>query len=175
MAVFAQPTPDENLVAGWNNQGNFTGASTLGIPGAGFAQSGAVPTVTNVGQASAGTPQPPGAENIGSENAGSQTVSVLTNGSYSVTPNTSMTTTATLPVPTTAGVQQPFGVSANASVIGAAVTSIAVAPFTTGTPAYTTVATFTASANAVTVTVPPGGFIKTGGASATSVTYTPTF
>jgi hypothetical protein len=36
------------------------------------------------------------------------------------------------------------------------------------------VATFTASANAVSVSVPPGGFIKTGGANATAVVYTPT-
>jgi hypothetical protein len=38
---------------------------------------------------------------------------------------------------------------------------------------YTTVATFTASANPVTVSVPPGGYIKAT-PSATAVIYTPT-
>jgi hypothetical protein len=166
MAQFAQPTPDENLVAGWTVQGN------TGSPG--YAQAAALPVTTVVGQAGAGLPNPPGAGNIGSENSGSYASSILTNGSYAITPTTSVSQTATTPVPTTAGVQQPFGVNVMASVTGASVTSIAVAPFTTGTPSYTTVATFTASANAVSVSVPPGGFIKTGGANATAVVYTPT-
>lgn len=166
MAQFAQPTPDENLVPGWNVQAN------TGSPG--FAQSGVVPVTANVGQAGAGLPNPPGASNIGSQNSSAYSESVLTNGSYAVTPTTTLSQVATLPVPTTTGVQQPFGVNTQAAVTGASVTSIAVAPFTTGTPAYTTVATFTASANAVTVSVPPGGFIKTGGANATAVSYTPT-
>ena len=165
MAQFAAPTPDENLVPGWQVQGNAP---------LGFAQSGVIPAVTTAGQANAGLPYPPGAENVGAENSGSQSVSVLTNGSYSVGPNTSLANSATLPLPTTTGVQQPYGVNTQAAVTGASMTGLMVAPFTTGTPAYTTVATFTASANAVTVSIPPGGFIKTVGANATAVVYTPT-
>jgi len=166
MAPFAQPTPDENLVQGWNVQGNFAATST-GVPGAGFAQPAAIGPVANVGQASAG----------GNSQAGGVApfeTNVLVNGSYSVSPTTSLLQSAAAPIPTTAGVQQPYGVNTLAAVTGASVTSIAVAPFTTGTPVYTTVATFTASANAVTVSIPPGGFIKTGGANATAVVYTPT-
>lgn len=158
MAQFAIPTPDENLVSGWQVQGNAP---------AGFAQTGVVPAVTIAGQSLAG----------GNAQAGGVApyqTDVLVNGSYSLTPNTSMLNSATTPVPTTSGVQQPYGVVSQAAVTGASVTGIQVAPFTTGTPSYTTVATFTASANAVTVAVPPAGFIKTVGASATAVVYTPT-
>jgi hypothetical protein len=171
--------PDENLVPGWNSQGNFALASTVGTPGQGYATSGAVPASANLSaslQASSGLPQPPGALNIGAENSGSQGVPVLTNPGYA-DGNTLMTVSATSPNVTTAGVQQPFGVSANAAIITpTGITAIAVAPFTLGTPSYTNVWTGTSvAAAAVTVTVPPAGFVKTVGANATSVTYTPTF
>jgi hypothetical protein len=174
MAQFAQQTPDENLSPGWTVQGTGSAQATTGIPGEGYAVSGVVPAATNVGQTSAGFPNPPGAGNIDSENSGSYTSQILVNGSYSVSPTTNLSTTATLPLPTTTGVQQPYGVNTSAAVTGAAVTSVAVAPFTTGTPVYTTVFTGTASANPILVSVPPGGWVKTVGGNATAVVYTPT-
>lgn len=167
MAQFAQPTPDENLVPGWNVQGNTT---------AGYAQSAPIPYVTNVGQATAGLPNPPGAANVGGENSGAYGVSALQNGSYSATPTTGLTQTATTPVPSTAGVQNPYGVNTTATiVIPTGVTAISVAPFTTGTPAYTAVWSGTSAAGQiVVVSIPPAGWVKMTGAAATSVTYTPT-
>lgn len=167
MAQFAQPTPDENLVQGWTVQGN------TGSPG--YAQAAALPVTTVVGQAGAGLPNPPGAENIGSENSGSYASSVLTNGSYAVTPSTSLTQTTTTSTSTTGtnGIQNPYGVNALATVEGASVTNILTAPFTTGTPTFTQAWAGTDTSSGVQVSVPPAGFLKTTGAS-TSVVWVPT-
>lgn len=180
MAPFAQPTPDENLINGWNVQGNFTAAATVGIPGAGFAQAALTPAVTVQGQTSAGFPNPPGAGNVGSENSAAYTSQILVNGSYSASPTTSLSQTATAPLPVTAnGVQQPYGVNTTAAITGASITSIKTAPFqasgvpATGSGVWTTVWTGTASGNPISVSVPPAGYILTVGGNATAVVYTP--
>ena len=173
MATFAQPTPDENLVPGWNVQANAP---------AGFAQAAPVPTTTVVGQAGAGFPNPPGAGNIGSENSAAYTTSALANGSYSLTPTTSLSASLTSPNVTTAGVQQPFGVNAIATlVVPVSVTAIYTAPFqSTGQPSGTSapwVQVWTGTSTAgqvIQINVPPAGYVKIVGANATSVTYTPT-
>lgn len=80
MAIFAQPTPDLNLVPGWDVQG--TGAAGNPGPDApGYGQAGNIGSVTVNAQAGAGTPQPP---NTGTGSAASNAESVLTNGSYTV-------------------------------------------------------------------------------------------
>lgn len=175
MAQFAQQTPDENLVQGWTVQGNIiTGGVT------GYAQAAPVPVTTNVGQAGAGLPNPPLAENIGSENSGAYGASVLNNGSYSVTPNTSTTAApVTTPVPGLTAAQQPFGVNATAYiVIPSTVTGVYVAPFSTTAPSGTgspwVLVSAGGVAETVTATVPPAGWIKTTGVAATSVSYVPT-
>ena len=162
MAQFAIPTPDENLTPGWNVQGNFTGASTLGIPGAGFAQAGVTPPAVALSasyQASAGFPQPPGALNIGSENSGSQTVSVLTDPGYSVASGTILGTITSPSVPaTTVAASNPSGLTSLVTITGGTVTVVSTAPFNaagSGSATFTQVA-----AGPGTVTVPPAGYIK---------------
>lgn len=152
MAQFAQPTPDENLVPGWQVQSN--------VP-AGFAQAGVAPTPSTLtGQANAGFPQPPGALNIGAENSGSQTASVLSNPGYADGQNTMLGTITAPTVPaTTVAAQNPSGLAAIVTVTGGTVTGVATAPWVpggSGSATFTTVATATPA----TVTVPPGGWIK---------------
>jgi hypothetical protein len=172
MAIFAQPTPDENLSPGWTSQGTGSAQSTTGIPGQGYATSGAIPASTALSaayQAGSGLSQPPG---TGAQSAGAAATVVLMDPGYA---NAGLTNglTATTPVPTTAGVQQPFGTSADASVVvPVSVTAIQIAPFTTGTPSYVSAWNGTSSAGQVIqITVPAAGFIKMVGANATSVTY----
>lgn len=169
---FAQPTPDENLVPGWNVQG---------FAPAGFAQAGVTPQIAVAGQLQSGLPNPPGASNVGSENSAAYTTPILENGSYAVTPNTGLGQSATAPLPVTAnGVQQPYGVNTTAAITGAAITSVKTAPFQatgvpgTGSAVWTTVFTGTATANPITVSIPPGGYVLTVGGNATAVVYTPT-
>jgi hypothetical protein len=181
MAQFGIPTQDENLQPGWNVQGTGPAQSTTGVPGAGYAESGVVPATTAVGQTGSGYPNPPGALDIGAENSGTYTTPILENGSYAVTPTTLLTQTAAAPLPVTAnGVQQPFGLGAQAVITGSAITSVKTAPFSssgvpaTGSGSWTTVFTGTASANPITVTVPPAGYVLVVGGNASAVTYTPT-
>lgn len=176
-AVFGQPTPDENLVPGWNSQ------SSPAAPG--YAQAGVAPattTVSTASQASAGYPSPVGAENVGGENSGSQTVSILTNPGYADGNGTLLTANATSPAPTTAGVQQPFGVNSTAVlVVPISVTAIYVSPFQaagipagTGSPWVEAWLGTSTAGQIIAITVPPAGYVKMVGANATSVTYTPT-
>jgi hypothetical protein len=177
MAQFAIPTPDENLQPGWNVQGNGATQATVGVPGAGYAQAAAVPaSVVGVGQLGSGVPNPPGALNIGSENSATYSTPILENGSYAVTPTTLLTQpAASTPVPTTGGVQNPFGMNATISITsGASATTVAVAPFTTGTPSYGPNISLTAS-GVTQVSVPPAGFIKAAvPADITAVSWVPT-
>lgn len=128
-AIYAQPTPDENLVSGWNVQGNVNPGGETG-----YAQAGVTGNVANVGQASAGFPLPAGAMNANpSENSGAYSESVLENGSYSVTPTTQIGQTvswtgAAIPA-TTVAKAQPFGVNAVMTVTGGTVTAISYTPF----------------------------------------------
>jgi hypothetical protein len=161
MATFAQPTPDENLSPGWTSQGTGSAQSTTGIPGTGYASPGNVPAsgaLSAASQASAGFPQPQGALNIGSENAGSQAVSVLTNPGYAPGNGTLVgaITPPTIPASTVA-VQNPSGLAAIVTTVAGTVTVIATAPLVNGIAGtYTTVAT----SSPATFTVPPAGFVK---------------
>lgn len=187
MATYAQQPQDENLVSGWNVQGNYSSTlqETFGIPGSGYAEPGAagVPTVTEGNNTQnlpgSGYPYPPGAMDVGAEESGSYGVPILQNPGYA-DGSTLIGAEAALPVPTTTGVQQPFGVSTMAAiVVPDTVTAISVAPFVSSTvlspatPVYTVVWSGTATAaEEITVTVPAAGFVKMTGANATSVTYT---
>ena len=161
MATFAQPTPDENLVQGWNVQGNFTNSSTIGVPGQGFSQAGVAPpngVLSAAAIAGAGTPQPPGALNIGSENAGSQNVSILTNPGYQEVGNLLGAITAPAIPASTVAAQNPSGLAAVVTITGGTVTVISTAPYASSAAA----ATFTqvGTTTPATVTVPAAGFIK---------------
>jgi hypothetical protein len=81
MAIFAQPTPDMNLVPGWDVQGNGS-AGEAGPDAPGYGQAGNTGTVYGPGQTGAGFPNPPGAENVGGENSGSYSTSILANPGY---------------------------------------------------------------------------------------------
>lgn len=161
MAQFAAPTPDENLTAGWNVQGNFTLASTLGFPGPGYGITGVVPPQAIFSnQPNAGFPQPPGALNIGAENAGSQTQSVLTNPGYADGQNTQLgnITAPTIPASTVAAVN-PSGLASLVTITGGTTTVISTAPYAAGGPSAA-VFTQVGTATPATVTVPPAGYIK---------------
>ena len=175
MAQFAAPTPDENLTQGWNVQGNFTGASTLGVPGAGFAQAGVAPTPSTLtGQANAGFPQPPGAMNIGSENSAAYSASALANPGYADGQNTQMGAIAAPTIPaTTVALQNPSGLAALVTVTGGTVTAIATAPWVPGGSGAATFTTI-ALATPATVTVPPAGWIKLTYSSAPTWTWVTT-
>jgi hypothetical protein len=186
MSQFAIPTPDENLVPGWNVQGNFASSATVGVPGQGYASPAAVPAPTAAyntqSQANAGFPNPPGAFNIGAENSGAYTASILTNPGYADGNTIIAGTGLTAPNVTTTGVQSPYGLSAQATIVyPSGATAIYVAPFqTTGIPAGTSapwvaVLTGNAAAGTISVSVPAAGYLKTVGANATSTTYVPVF
>jgi hypothetical protein len=173
MAQFGIPTQDENLQPGWNVQGTGPAQSTTGVPGAGYASAAAIPVTTAVGQVGSGVPNPPGALNVGSENTGAYSTPILENGSYAVTPTTLLTQTAATPTPTTAGVQNPFGLTSVCSMVASAAITATVAPFA---PAGITSASWgepSASATALQVTVPAAGYIKVSAADVTAVTWTP--
>jgi hypothetical protein len=181
MAQFAQPTPDENLSPGWNVQGTGSAQSTTGIPGQGYAQGAPVGASISTGQAGAGYPNPPGAGNIGAENSGSYTQSILSNPGYA-TGSGAYSATLTAPIPTTTGVTNPFGMNATATVVDPiGTTAIYVCPWQpTGQPSGTSAPWSeawggpAAAGQILSISVPPGGYIKTVGANSTSVVWTPT-
>lgn len=184
MATFAQPTQDENLLVGWTVQGTGPTQSTTGIPGQGYASGAAVPAnsaaLSAASQAGAGFPNPPGAINIGAENSGAYGVSILTNPGYSDGSTSLAGAPLTAPLPSTTGVQQPYGMNATAVITGAAITSVYVSPFQlSGIPSGTSspwVLAWTGSAGAVpNISVPPAGYLKTVGGNATAVFYTASF
>lgn len=158
-AIFGQPTPDENLVPGWSVQGNINSGGETG-----YAQAGVVPATANVStalQATAGVPSPAGAENASNaSNAGSQSVSILTNPGYAGTGTPLGPITApTIPASGTA-VQNPSGLAALVTVTGGTLGGIATAPLVSGAAGtYTTISPGETSAE-VQVTVPGAGFIK---------------
>jgi hypothetical protein len=186
MAQFAIPTPDENLVPGWNVQGNFASVSTVGEPGQGYASPAAVPAPTAAyntqSQANAGYPNPPGAFNIGSENSGSYTSSILTNPGYA-DGSTQLTQAPVTLAITTAGVQNPFGMSAQVTAtLSTSVTALYVSPFQaagqpsgTSSPWVAVVSGAPAGSEIISFMVPPGGYAKTTGAATTATTWTPTY
>jgi hypothetical protein len=152
MAQFAQPTPDENLVPGWNVQSSAP---------AGFAQAGVAPTPSNLsGQLLAGFPYPPGAANVGSENSASYSASSLANPGYADGQNTALggITAPAVPASTVAALN-PSGLAALVTLSGGTTTIISTAPWNvggSGAASFTQVGTTTPA----TVTVPPAGYIK---------------
>lgn len=161
-AIYAQPTPDENLVSGWTVQGNINPGGETG-----YAQAGVTGTTTNVGQAGAGFPLPAGAMNANpNENSAAYSESVLENGSYSVTPTTQIGQTLAVTVGVSpATVANPFGTSAVLAITGGTETSITMTP--KGGTAATTIAN-----GAI---VPPGAsVIITYSAAPTSVAFVST-
>jgi hypothetical protein len=160
MAQFAQPTPDENLVPGWNVQAS--GATGPGDPGYGTA--GNTGTVYSPGQPLSGFPQPPGAENVGAENAGSQTVSVLTNAGYAdatgpggrqLPQNISGSTVNPPAVPATSVVAtNPTNLVATVVISGGTLTVVK-----TGQPGQTFAQATQVGTTAGTYVVQPGGVI----------------
>lgn len=179
MAIFAQPTPDENLSPGWNVQGTGAGQvsdGAAGIPGSGYAESAAIPASPNLSAASqpnAGVPNPPGAINVGGENSGAYGVSVLTNPGYA-DGSTSLSASVAAPIPTTtAAVQNPFGLNASVALTVGTACSVQVAPFTTGSPTYGPAIALAVGISQV--SVPPAGFLKASAAGdITAATWTPT-
>lgn len=172
MAIGAN-VPDENLVPGWNSQGNFTLASTVGTPGQGYATSGAVPASPNLSassQASSGLPQPPGALNINAENSGSQTVPVLTNPGYADgTTLLNPSALPTTPVPTTTGVQNPYGMNATVTITNTTTaTTAAVAPYAASAATAVFGSNQPVIVGVTSILVPPAGWVKV--ASATNIT-----
>lgn len=172
MAIFAQPTQDENLVPGWNVQGNINPGGETG-----YAQAAAVPASpangVSTGQAGAGLPNPPQAFDINNENSAAYGESILTNPGYA-DGNTSLASSVIAPIPSTAtAVQNPFGMNATVALTVTGVTSVQVAPFTTGSPAFGPAIAF-AAAGIFQVSVPPAGFLKAAGTAISAATWTPT-
>lgn len=156
MATFAQPTPDENLVPGWDVQANTN---------LGFAQAAVIGGYeATQGQVSAG----------GNSMAGGVApyqTDVLVNGSYSVTPTTalgqSVVWTTQIPA-STVFKAQPFGTNASMTIAGGTLTSVNYTAFgsTTSVQLGTAAGTYNIPAGAsvaVTYSVVP-----------TSITFTST-
>jgi hypothetical protein len=150
---------NEYLVYGWSAQqlGASAGQS-------GYGQPGVVPAAAALAsalQTGAGLPYPVGAENVQGENAGSQSVQILTNPGYA-DGNTQLgaITAPTIPASTVA-VQNPSGLASIVTVVAGTVSAIATAPWAVNAGA----ATFTTvnpgeTGTETQVTVPGGGFIK---------------
>lgn len=156
MATFAQQPQDENLVSGWNVQGNNFSTSTFGQPGGGYAEAGVIGAVTTASQPNAGFPYPPGAANVGAENSGSYTTSVLENESYSVSQVAAAT--GTNPTAVGAAITVPTG-GYTAKVLSGL--SLVVTNLDSGTVSYTV-------NGSATVDVAAAGDIIPAGAAVTS-------
>lgn len=176
--IFAQPTPDENLIPGWSVQGGGVGQSTSGIPGSGYSQAGNSTLTYGPGQLLAGFPQPPGALNVGAENSGSQNVSILTNmGFASATGAANRTlpsniggTVVNAPaVPaTTVLATNPTSLAASVVITGGTLTVVKTGP--QGTASYA--AATQVGTTAGTYIVPPGGVIGITYSAAPTWTWT---
>lgn len=159
--IFAQPTSDENLVPGWNVQGNNGGTS-----GNGYATHGVTGGVTEVGQLGSGIRQP---LETGSSSAAAEALPVLENGSYSV----EVATPANVTVAPTGALPTQIGVS---FTVGTAITAGTVA--FSGLPLVVMVAsaavtyTFAGASGSAAAgqTIPAGAVIVTAPASAVLVT-----
>lgn len=165
--MFAEPTANENLVPGWNVQGNISGDGQTG-----YAQEGNVAPVSGsatVGQAGAGYPNPPLAMDIDAEASGAYTESALTNGSYTYPVTTAIGTTVNGPVVTTAGVQSPFGTASVAYLtLPAGVTEVTV------NSAVVWSGTSTAGQQVLINVDAPGATVATVGGDATATSWSST-
>jgi hypothetical protein len=172
MAVFAQPSKDENLTPGWNVQGGSNGNGKPGTGAPGYAMPGVTGSVSTSSQSGAGLPSPPQAEDVGMDTALNDT-SILENESYSVSPTTqigqSITWTgAAIPASGTP-LAQPFGMSAVMTVAGGTVTALSYTPFGSAT------AVEMEAGSATGVVIPGGALVTlTYSAAPTGVTFVTT-
>lgn len=155
MAQFAIPTPDENLVPGWNAQGNTS---------AGYGQAGNTGTIYGPGQSGAGTPQPPSTGSQGTNGAAAE--SVLVNPGYAdatgpgtrLLPQNIAGSSVALPTVPATGVVVANPTNLVATVViaanGATITSVHV-----GNAGQTYAQAAVAGTAAGTYTVQPGGVI----------------
>lgn len=141
---------DQNLNYGWANQklGAVAGQT-------GYSQNGVNPasaTVSAAEQVSSGASAAP---------APTAVAEVLTNPGYASSPAAISPGAVTAPAfaASTVAVQNPTGLNCSVLITGGTVTVIAVAPLVNGAAGtFTTLATSTASP--VSISVPPGGFVK---------------
>lgn len=161
--AFGGNMPDQNLVPGWDVQGNAP---------AGYGQAGNSTTVLTGGQLGAGYPSPPGAGNANaSENSASYTTSVLANAGYA-----DATGPATRTLPATIGgtslASPALGTTGTnpSNSLAALVTGIAPTPTSVTIKNNAGVTVSTALNGAGPYTVPPGGSI-TLNAAATAWTW----
>lgn len=184
MAQFAVAPQDENLTSGWNVQGNAPGGgtnygqTTIGAPGSGYGQAANTTLSYGPGQVSAGLPQPPGALNVGSQNSGSQTLSVLLNAGYAdatgaanrtLPANIGGSTVNPPAVPaTTVLATNPTSLAAQVVITGGTLTVVKVGVQGTATYAAATQVGTTAG----TYIVPPGGVIGITYSAAPTWTWT---
>lgn len=161
-AIFAQPTPDVNLVPGWDVQGNGN-AGTPGPDAPGYGQAGNTGTVYGPGQVLSGVPYPQGAENIGSE-AATISTPILANPGYAdatgpggrTLPANIGGSTVSVPAVPATGVVAVNPTNLVATVVVAAGTLTVVKVGTTGQTFAQAAQVGTADG---TYTVPPGGVI----------------
>jgi hypothetical protein len=142
---------DQNLNFAWQVQklGAVAGQT-------GYGQNGLAPAVANVSAAeqplSGASAAPAPTANV---------TEVLTNPGYASSPALISPGPVTAPAfaASTVAVQNPTGLNCSVLITGGTVTVIAVAPLVNGAAGtYTTIATSTASP--VSLSVPPGGFVK---------------
>lgn len=162
MAIFAQPTPDENLVPGWNVQGGASGSSFSGPDAPGYAQAGVTGDIATTSQVGAGAPSPYGAEFVGTEgqntpsgyNSYTNPGGLLANASYSV--SQVMAPTGTNPT------QVGAVITTTAALTGVVVSglSLMVQALGTGTTTYT-VGGLAGGTVAVGTIIPAGAKITT--------------
>ena len=166
-AIFAQPTADENLVPGWNVQGDSP---------AGYGQAGNTGTIYGPGQDLSGYPQPPGAENIGSE-SGSSSTPILANAGYAdatgpggrqLPQNIGGSTVNAPSIPASGTVAtNPTNLVATVVIAGGTLTQVKV-----GTAGQTYAQATQVGTGDGTYTVPPGGVIGiTWSVTPTSMTW----
>lgn len=153
MAVFAQPTPDENLVPGWGVQAD----APLGYG----TTAGNSTTAYGPGQASAGYPNPPGAIDIGAEASGSYSSSVLVNPGYADGTGHAQTLLGTGNLPDVPSVPSSAVVATNPTTLVALVTITGgtLTIVKTGTVGQTYAQATQVGTTAGTYAVPPGGVI----------------
>lgn len=147
MALFAQPTQDENLVLGWNSQEQSLGYGST---------EAAVTAAYGPGQPGAGTPQPPGAFNANpSENSASYTQSILSNPGYADGTGHAQTTVTAPAVPASGSVAaNPTNLTASVTITGGDTSAVV-----TGGPGATYAQAAQAGTGDGTYAVPPQGVI----------------
>ena len=171
MATFAQPTPDVNLVPGWDVQGNGS-AGSPGPDAPGYGQAGNTGTTYGPGQVAAGLPLMQGT----GMSAGEQASQVLVNPGYAdatgpggrqLPQNIGGVTVNPPNVPTTGNVAtNPTNLVATVTVSAGTLTAVKV-----GTAGQTYAQATQVGTTDGTYTVPPGGVIGWAGSVAPTWTW----